>query len=141
MKRILIAALAVCLALFACGKAAFNAAADLPDGILTLSVEEVGRRGRTYYVMASPADGSGARYTFKLAESFSARAFEPGADGAVYMLDYHSPADFHSQWYRLAKELGALGASFDFIFAGDELIFLADIAGFSPPDGWPMEDG
>jgi hypothetical protein len=145
MKRSLIFALTLCLVLLpACGETViFNTAADFPDGICTLSVLEVGEKGGGYYAVVSPTDGSGARLTFRLAEDFAAWAFEPGADGALYMLDYSSPADFCSQWYQLARQRGALGTLFEFIFAGDELVHLADISDPSPPDGpqaWVYEE-
>ena len=139
MKRIFIAILAVCMALtlFACGeKITFNAAADLPAGAETMAVFEVGRSGKDYYVKAAVGDNS---YTFKLAEDFAALAYEPGADGAIYMLDYNSPAYFESEWYQQAKKWNELGTAFTFAFEGDELVFLTDTTGFSPPDGPPME--
>ena len=146
MKHIFLVILAACLALalFACGETVtFNTAEDFPDGICTLSVLEVGEKGGGYYAVVSPTDGSGARLTFRLAEDFAAWAFEPGADGALYMLDYSSPADFCSQWYQLARQRGALGTLFEFTFTGDALVFLEDISNPSPPGGpqaWLYEE-
>ena len=142
MKRIFVAILALCMALtlFACGKKiTFNTAADFPDGIFTLSVKEVGKQGGTYYAVVTPTDGSGARLTFQLAEDFYARAFEPGVAGALWMLDYNSPADFEAQWYQEAKKWDDLGTLFEFMFEDDALVYLADISEPSPPDGPPME--
>ena len=139
MKRILIAMLALCMVLLlpACGEqVTFNAAADLPEGTETLVITTAGQSSGAYYVKAQ-ADGQS--YTFRLAEDFTAQAYEPGVVGAIYTLDYNSPADFYSQWYQLAKEYDALGTVFAFSFAGDELASLTDTTGFSPPDGPPMQ--
>ena len=135
MKRILpaILILGLALSLFACGeKIAFNAAAELPEGAETLVITQAGRSGGAYYAVV---EAGGQRYTFKLADDFSAAAFEPGADGAIYTIDYYSPADFYTQWYLPAKRRDTLGTVFAFAFAGDELDSLTDTTGFSPPDG------
>jgi len=131
---------ALLLGLAACKDETYNVAEDFPDGIFTLSVVDVGVRGGAYYAVVEPTDGSGARLTFKLAEDFTAQAFEPGVDGAIYMLDYYSPKDFYTQWYRMVKELGGLETAFSFVFAGDELISLTDTVQASPPDGPPMDE-
>jgi len=139
MKRIFIAILAFCLALtlFACGEKIFNTAADLPEGTETLEITGAGKSGGTYYVKVQ---AGGQNFIFRLAADFVAQAYEPGATGAIYMLDYNSPADFYSQWYRQAVKYDDLGALFTFDFEGDELAYLYDTTGFSPPDGPPMED-
>ena len=139
MKHVLVITLALCLALplFACGKKiAFNAASDLPAGAETMVITEVGKSGGAHYVKAQ-VDGQG--YTFKLAGDFTAAAYEPGVVGAIYKLDYNSPADFYSRWYQEAKKWDELGTAFTFAFAGDELVSLVDTTGYSPPDGPPME--
>jgi len=147
MKRIfvgiLVAALAVWLALALFARVsgrniALNTAADLPAGTETMTVYAVNKMGLSgkYYIKAMVGVNS---YTFKLAEDFSALAYEPGVAGAVYMLDYNSPADFYTQWYEsfvLSEESGTV---FEFMFEGDELVFLTDTTGYSPPDGPPME--
>ena len=135
MKRILIAILALCLAL---GLAAckpnivFNAAADLPAGAEIMAVVEVGQSHGDYYVKAAVGDHS---YIFRLAQDFTARAFEPGVDGALAMLDYTGPEDFYSRWYQQAKQFSSRGLAFAFVFAGDDLLSLTDTSSPSPPDG------
>ena len=103
----------------------YNAAADLPEGSDALHVTGAGKRGGTYYVTA---EADGAEYTFRLAEGFTARAFEPGANGAIYKMDYSGPQEFYTQWYQVAKERGVHGATFAFTFVGDEIVSLIDTA-------------
>ena len=111
----------------------YNAADDFPQGMDTMFINGAGRRGKTYYVVAEDAEGT--EYTFRLAEDFTAQAFEPGADGALYQTDYDSPQEFYTQWYRLAARRDALGTAFAFDFEGDEIVLLMDTAEPSPPDG------
>ena len=142
MKRILAAMLAISMALvlFACGeKITFDAAADFPAGISSLTVREVGKQDGIYYAVVDPGGVSGAPRTFRLADDFAAQAFEPGAVGALWMLDYNGPEDFYTQWYQQAKEFGGLGTVFSFAFAGDALVSLTDTSQPSPPDGPPMQ--
>jgi len=128
------------LSLAACGeKLVFDAAADYPDGTFTMCVMEVGKSGGAYYAVVQAPVESAEEFTFLLAEDFTAQAFEPGADGALYKLDYNSPADFYTQWYRLARERDALGMAFGFVFEDDALVYLEDVAEPSPPDGPPYE--
>lgn len=110
----------------------YSAAGDFPAGGGTMYVTGAGKRGKTYYVVA---EADGEEYTFRLAEGFTARAFEPGADGALSETDYNSPEEFYTRWYRVAKDRGVPGAAFSFAFAGDELVSLADTSEPSPPDG------
>ena len=139
MKRILIAilVLSMCLLLPSCGeKITFNAAEDLPEGAETLVITKAGKSGGAYYVTAQ---AEGRNYTFKLAEDFTAQAFEPGVDGALYKTDYNSPQDFYTQWYQQVVKQDALGTVFSFIFVDDELYSLTDTSEPSPPDGPPMD--
>jgi len=138
MKRILIAILALSLALglAACKpNVTFNAAADLPAGAEIMAVVEVGQSRGDYYVKAAVGDRS---YIFRLAQDFTARAFEPGVEGALAMLDYTSPEDFYSRWYQQAKRFSSQGLAFAFVFAGDTLVSLTDTTQPSPPDGPPQ---
>ena len=133
MKRVLITALVLCLALLpACGKKmVYNAAADLPEGTQALLLKEAGKSNGQLYMIAQT---DGRSFTFRLSsENFSASCWEPKVVGQQNRMDYS--AEGFLAWYESAKTLDMAETEFSYAFEGDEITSLVELRDRKGPTG------